>query len=156
MEETSKKIGFFKRIKISIFNLECYKTFTQEKFSKALKYLFILTVIVTLVLSIVSTFHISKQVNKLITYIKQDFSDFELADGKLTVNDKVNAFDEEYQAKLIADTSDNLSDEQIKEYEEDTLDSVYSIILLKDKCIYSIDGLKYESSYKNIATTIRN
>ena len=49
-----EKIGFFKRIKLSVFNLENYKTFANEKFSKAIKYIFILITIAVVILSIVS------------------------------------------------------------------------------------------------------
>lgn len=155
MEEEIEKINFFKRIKISIFNLEKYKIFTKEKFSTAFKYILLLILIITIVLSITSTIQVSGEVSKLVSYIKNDFPEFTYKDGNLQVDGFVNAFDEEYQAKLIVDTSDKVSDEKIKEYKKDREDSIYSVILLKDKLIFKLSGdYEYEYHYSDIASSL--
>ena len=74
MEE--KKIGFFKRLKMAIFNLENYKIFAEEKFSKALKYAFILIAIITIVLSISTTVFFRQKFDKIVSYLENDFQDF--------------------------------------------------------------------------------
>lgn len=155
MEEEVKKIGFFKRIKISIFNLEQYKIFTKESFSKAFKYLLLLVVIVSIILGAVSAFGVSKEIGKLISYIKTDLPDFTYNDGKLQMKEFVKAFDEEYQSRLIIDTSEEVAEEKIKEYRKENEDSIYSAIFLKDKVLFKISGqYEYEYHYTDLASTI--
>lgn len=158
MEENKiKKIGFFKRIKISIFNLENYKIFIEEKFSKALKYLLLLIVIATAILSVASTIKVSEEFSKFANYIKTDFPDFEFKDGKLEVSKKVESYDKEYDARLIVDTSGNVNADTLEEYKEKSKESVYSVILLRDKMIYTangLDGKEYETSYTNISNML--
>lgn len=155
MEET-KKIGFFKRIKFSIFNLENYKIFAEEKFSKALKYFLLLVVIATLILSIASTVQLVNEVSKLINYIESDFPEFSLTDGTLEVEGNVNAYDSEYDARLIVDTSEEVSDEALASYKDEASQSLYSVIFLKDKAIYRVNEMDedYEITYNNIASTL--
>lgn len=54
MEEV--KIGFFKRMKRSIFNFDEYLNFVNEKFSKSVKYILGLLVIVSLITTIAITY----------------------------------------------------------------------------------------------------
>ena len=154
----TEKIGFFKRVKMAIFNLEKYDIFANERFSKALKYLFLLVALVTIVLALSSTVELSKEAGKFINFFKsEEFPDFELKEGKLDAKSKLNAYDEEYNSRLIVDTTDNLSDKKIEEYEKQTEGTNYSIILLKDKIIYRFDVSQkdvFESTYNNFSTTV--
>lgn len=156
--ETEEKIGFFKRIKMAIFNLERYSIFANEKFSKALKYLFFLVIIVTLILAVASTIELSKEAGKLIDYVKgEEFPDFELKDGKLDANRILHSYDEEYNSRLIVDTSEEVSDETIKQYKKEVRDANYSVILLRDKIIYRFDATLeegYETTYNNVTSLI--
>lgn len=151
MEE--KKIGFFKRLKIAIFNLEDYKIFVNERFSKALKYIFTLIAIVTLILSISTTISFRQEFDKLVSYVRNDFPDFTYEDETLSVGEVVNAYDEEYDAKLIVDTGD-LTDEQIESYKQEAEESYNSLILLKDKVIYMLRGDQYEATYSDFFNTV--
>lgn len=156
MEE--EKIGFFKRIKIAIFNIEKYSIFTKEKFSKALKYLFLVITIVTVVLAISSTIELSNKASKFINYLKSDeFTNFSLKDGNLDSDRSLNAYDEEYNSRLIIDTTENISDEKIEEYKKETRDANVSVILLKDKVIYKFDNNTndgFETNYNNITSML--
>lgn len=152
--EQEVKIGFFKRIKKAIFNLEDYKIFVQEKFSKAVKYIFALIGIVTLILAALNTYTIRAELDKLVSYVKNDFPDFSYADDELSVDEIVEAYDEEYESMLIVDTSDEVSDEQLEEYRSKASEAYYSFILLKDKVYYSVEGEEYETSYGTIGSYI--
>ena len=66
----TEKIGFFKRVKMAIFNLEKYNVFANENFSKSLKYLLLLTTIVTVILAISTTINLSRETGKLINFVK--------------------------------------------------------------------------------------
>ena len=143
-----EKIGFFKRVKMAIFNLEKYNIFVNERFSKALKYLLLLTVIITVILSISTTINFVKS---------KEFPDFELADGKLDAKSKLNAYDEEYNSRLIIDTSEDIPNEKIEEYKKQAKGTSFSAILLKDKIIYSFDESQekgLESTYNNVTSTV--
>lgn len=152
----TEKIGFFKRVKLAIFNLEKYSIFANEKFSKALKYLLLLILIVTIVLSIASTIQLSNEAGKLINYVKSDeLPDFEIKDGKLEAGGIVNAYDEEYNSRLIIDTTEDISDEVIDGYKKEVRDANYSAILLKDKLFYKFDvnqSEALEASYSEVTT----
>jgi len=111
--EEENKISFFKRVKMAIFNLEDYKIFASEKFSKALKYIFSLIAIVTLILGISTTISFRQKFDKLVSYIENEFPDFSYENQSLSVQDNVSAYDEEFESKLIVDTGD-VTDEQIE------------------------------------------
>jgi len=154
----TEKIGFLKKVKIAIFNLEKYKVFVQEKFSQALKYLSLLIFIATICLSVSSTIQVGKGINKLTNYIKNDFPDFSLEDGKLNVEEIVNSYDKEYEAKLIVDTEQDISEEKIKEYKKEAEASVYSVVLLNDKIIYRLGDefpQEYEASYNELTEILK-
>ncbi len=148
MEE--KKIGFFKRLKMAIFNLENYKIFAEEKFSKALKYAFILIAIITIVLSISTTVFFRQKFDKIVSYLENDFPDFSYENETLSVEEKVMAYDAESDARLIVDVGD-VTDEQLDEYKSQADESYYSLILLKDKAIYSLAGDNYEITYSDFS-----
>ena len=148
MEE--KKIGFFKRLKMAIFNLENYKIFAEEKFSKALKYAFILIAIITIVLSISTTVFFRQKFDKIVSYLENDFPDFSYENETLLVEEKVMAYDAESDARLIVDVGD-VTDEQLDEYKSQADESYYSLILLKDKAIYSLAGDNYEITYSDFS-----
>ncbi len=152
----TEKIGFFKRVKMAIFNLEKYGTFANEKFSKALKYLILLIVIVTVCLAVTSVIKLDKQVGKLTSFIKsEEFPDFKLKDGKLDAKSKLNSYDREYDGKLIIDTTEDLPDETLKEYKKEGKEVSYTVIFLKDKIVYRFDINSdnwYETTYNNATT----
>lgn len=149
-----KKIGFFTRIKKAIFNVEDYKIFAEEKFSQALKYIFGLIGIVTLILAISITVSYRQEIDKLISYIQNDFPDFSYENNVLTVDEVIEAYDADYEAMLIVNTSSDLTDDQLEEYKEKSKEAFYSFILLADKVYYTIDGYEYELSYESLSESI--
>lgn len=151
--EEENKIGFFKRVKMAIFNLENYKIFANERFSKAVKYIFSLIAIVTVILGITTTISFKQRFDKIVSYIENDFPDFVYEEEALTVEETVTAYDEEYEAKLIVDTGD-VTDEQLEEYKEEADVGYYSLILLKNKAIYTMGGYEYEMTYSDFFNSL--
>ena len=111
-----KKIGFFKRLKLAIFNLEDYGIFLGEKFSKAFKFLLVLVLIFALAGSFAENYTLSNTVNK---YISDEMPDFTYNDGVLNASEHVNAYDHDYHFRLLVNTDDNVTEETIKSYEKD-------------------------------------
>lgn len=151
--ENVQKIGFFKRIKMSIFDLEKYSVFLNEKVFVAFKYLLKLLLILVAVFSISTTVQLTKQIDTLLNYVKQEFPEFEYKEGTLSVNEIVNAYDKEYDAKLIVDTGE-VSTEKLEEYNMKAEENTTSAVMLKDKAVVRANGVMAEISYKDFFETM--
>ena len=153
----TEKIGFFKRFKMAIFNLEKYSVFANERFSKALKYLAILVLLVTIVLAVASTIELSNEAGKAIDFFKsEEFPNFELKDGKLEADRIITSYDEEYNSSLIIDTTKEITDEKIDEYKKKVEGNQYSVILLNDKIIYNFGSTADTELNEGLETTYNN
>lgn len=135
--EEKKKMNFFKRLKVAIFNLEEYGTFIEEKFSVAIKYMFCIILFTSLIMSLILTVEYTQVIKKGLNYIENEFPDFNFESNKLNVNQYVDAYDEQYDFKLIADTTENLTQEKIEEYKKKLDEHHNSLLVLNDKIIYS-------------------
>lgn len=146
MENENRKIGFFSRVKIAVAKLENYSMFLEEKISVAVKYFFLIVLILSLVMGAVETYSVMKMVHKGYQYLCNEMPDFWYEDGRITWQEEVTAYDEEFDFYMITDSSDNLSDEKMKEY-RNTIKSI-GIVLLKDKVIYKTgtDEVAYKYS----------
>lgn len=142
--ENEKKIDFFSRIKIAVAKLENYSMFLEEKTSIAIKYFFLIVLFLSVIMGIVETYSIMQMVGKGYQYMQDEMPDFSYENEILQFSENVNAYDEEFDFYMIADTSEDLSEEKMKEY-RDEIKSV-GVILLKDKAIYK-SGLQ-EVEYK--------
>lgn len=142
------KIGFFTRLKIAIFKLEDYGTFLGENFSVALKYFFTLILLVSIIISMATTYQVSKMTNKLSNYIQEELPDFTYEDGKLNFLEKVNAYDNDFEMAFIVDTSDEIDEKTLSDYKNKVIE--YGIILLADKAIFISEDLSMEEEYKTL------
>ncbi len=147
MENENKKIGFFARIKIAVTKLEDYGLFLGEKTSTAIQYFFLIVLFLSLVMGIVQTYSVMQMVNKGYHYIQKEMPDFSYQNESLQFSENVSAYDEEFDFYMIADTSNDLSQEQMKEY-RNKIKSV-GIILLKDKAIYKSGLQEVEYRYSD-------
>ena len=139
----NKKVGFFARIKKSIFKFDEYEKFMEESLGKAFKYFFKLILMLSLFVTIALTYNTIKNVNKTVSQFKNEFPEFEIVDGTLNVASE-NAFElyvEEYNLQFIMDdTKEN--------YEENDYEN--SISLLKNSMVMEMDGYKQEIGYNDI------
>ena len=78
--EKQKKIGFFKKIYMSVFKLEDYSQILEEKKSNAFKYFCLLCVIVTLIFSVFSTIDFGHKFDKAYSFFKT-IPEFEYNNG---------------------------------------------------------------------------
>lgn len=146
--EGDTKIGFFTRLKIAIFKLEDYGTFLGERVSVALKYFFTLILLVSIIISIATTYQISKMTNKLSKYIRDELPDFTYEDGKLDFSEKVNAYDNDFEMAFIVDTVNEIDEKTLSDYKNNVIE--YGIILLADKAIFISEDLSIEEEYKTL------
>ena len=87
MEESKelKNISFFKKVWYSITKFEKYPDMAIEGFSSAIKYLFILTAIITVFFSFSSLIEMHKLVENLAKYIEDNIPEFTYQDGKVNM-----------------------------------------------------------------------
>ena len=147
--ENEKKIGFFSRIKIAVAKLEDYSMFLEEKTSVAIKYFFLIVLLLSLIMGIVETYSIMQMVSKGYQYMQHEMPDFSYENETLQFSENVNAYDDEFDFYMIADTSDNLTEEKMKEY-RNQIKSV-GVIFLKDKAIYKSGTEEIEYKYSDFA-----
>lgn len=140
----NKKVGFFSRVKIAVAKLENYSLFLEEKMSVAVKYFFLIVLILSLVIAALQTYNIMQMVNKGYEYMKNELPDFSYENGKLTFPERIYAYDEEYDIYMIADTGGEMTEDTLTQYRKD-IKSI-GVIFLKDQLIYK-NGMT-EKQYK--------
>ena len=136
--EEEVKISFWKKLKISIFGLEDYKKLVVQKTSKTISYIVILMLIFTFFLTLVVTYSFGGTINKVKQYIEQNIETLDFNNGKISITQKENNIintDKLFDGKVIIDTAENLTNEQINKYEEEIKNYYNGVIVLKDKVI---------------------
>ncbi len=138
----NKKIGFFSRIKIAVASLENYSLFVEEKPLIAVKYFFLIVLVLALVISGIQTFDAIQKIQKGYQYVKNEMGDFSYENGTLNFSEKVYAYDSEYDFYLIADTTDEITDEMLQEYKTQVKSS--GLIFLQNKVFYKSGNSEVE------------
>lgn len=151
-EKTIKKDkkGFFSRLKTAVFKLEDYGSFLGETPTTAFKYFFLLILFVSVIVVGISTYDFAKMTNKIYSYLENELPDFSFADGNLNFPSYVEAYDHDYDFKLIINTNE-ITEENLEEYKNKLYDAEQSVILLKDKLIYIAEHGESEFSYSELA-----
>ena len=83
-ENKTKNIIFFKKLWYSITKFEKYPEMAAEGIRSAIKYLIIISFIVSIFISIGSTIEMHKVIGELANYINNNIPDFTYADGKIS------------------------------------------------------------------------
>ena len=148
--KTSEKLSFFKKVKISIFNLEKYGQLITEKLNESIKYITILAIICSIFVSILDTFNIVKMVDKGMNYVINEMPNFEVKDGQINFENQLYAYDEEYGIKVVSINKNNLTDIELENYGDDEK----VLILLNDKIVFNVYGIYNEYSYNYIKQSL--
>lgn len=132
----TEKIGFFKRLKKAIFELEDYGFFLGEKLTVAFKYFFVLMFLISVIFSLTVAYKSSNVINRGYNYLANEMPDFEYKDGTLNFKETVKAYDHDYNFSFIADTTENIQKEKIKEYKDEIYKGGdYGVLLLNNELI---------------------
>lgn len=129
----TQKIGFWKRLKMSIFNVENYDIFAVEKFSKALGYFIKLMIIFSLIVAIGLTYKFAQIYTKTIDILKNEIPDFQYAQGNLTVYSEDAVTIENNNgilSKIIIDDTEDVQKQ--KEYQEEIKKYETAMLFLKN------------------------
>lgn len=139
----NKKIGFFARIKKSIFKFDEYEKFLEEPLGKAFKYFFKLMLVFSLLVTVALTYKLGIAVNKVIYAFESEFPNFTIKDGVLDIEekDKIEYYLEDYNLKFVMD-------ETVENYTENDYEN--SVIMLKNSMFIKADGYTQEIGYNNI------
>ena len=132
-----KKRNFFQKIWTSIRDFEKYEEFAADKVSSAIKYLALLTLIFTLIISAIYTYKFYTIVDGVKEYISKNIEEVKFEDGKLAVETKetIAVIDEEnFIPIIIVDTAE---DADIEAYKEKIKAYDNGIIMLSDRAIIS-------------------
>ena len=149
MEEA--KISFIKRLKIAIFKLEDYGLFLVEKLTKSFKYMILLILLSSVIMTAFLSFYRYKMISKAFSYVENELPDFTFKGGKLSFKDYVEGYDEKYSFRIIINTSDNPTTEELRSYKNKIYGDNYGIIFLNDKLIYYTGLTENEVSFKELS-----
>ena len=146
--EKTKKQGFFKSVKNSIFNFDSYQEFALEDTKKGIGYFLKLLVLFSIIVSIIfSVLQVTNTIPKVKSFIANDLPNFSYSNGILNVesDDAVTIDKIADNVLVIADTKD-LDESKIKEY-KDKIDLYdVGILILKDKIYiknsYNSEGIQ--------------
>lgn len=146
-ENNEIKKSFFKKVWYSIDKIEKYSELSAEGFGRAIKYLIILVLILSVISSIVTIYKTSLEVKNIAQYIDEKSPELTYNEGILQVESQdVIVDDSSNFGKVIIDTKTD-SEEQINQYIEQVSDEENAIIILKDKLILKETGLQGTANY---------
>lgn len=139
----NKKMGFFTRLKKSIFKFEEYEKFIEEPLKRAFGYFFKLMIIFSLLITIALTYTVNTNVQNFKIALETEFPNFKIENNILNIEEK-DSFEyyfEDYKMQLIIDeTKDNYTD---NDYDN-------CLMLLKNSIIVKYSGYAQEFGYNNI------
>lgn len=99
--EKTKKIGFFKRFKMAIFELENYIEFINEKVSKSLMFSLKLAVILSLIMAISNAIYVYAKYNSPDNYLSEVIPEFTYENSELKIDENETKSDEKKQIAQI-------------------------------------------------------
>ena len=142
-----KGMGFFKKVKYSIVNIEKYPEMATEGIGKALSYMAKLIVILAIILSVWTLYQTYQMINEGTNYLENQFPDFSYSDGTLTIDteDSMIIENEEF-GKIIVDTNTD-SEEIINQYLNQINEYGMGALILKNRVVLTNITMIGEVSY---------
>lgn len=140
-KEKVVKIGFFKKVWYSITKFEQYPTMAMEGLKRAIKYLVMLTAIVTIFITLGSLIQMKMMVEDLAEYVQNNIPEFSYTNGNLTMEIDETMIIEDIQYIDIDRIAINTlaeTDEQKQQMEKDNLVVGTTVFFFKDEIILEI------------------
>ena len=142
-----KGMGFFKKVKYSIFNIEKYPEMATEGIGKTLSYIAKLVVVLAVVLSVWTLYQTYQMINEGTNYLENEFPDFLYKDGTLTVDSEEPITIENRQfGKIIVDTNAE-TEETINQYLNQINEYGTGALILKNRVVLKNITMIGEVSY---------
>ena len=143
----TKENSFIKKIISSIKDFEKYPEMAVKPFSMVISYLIKLMLIFTFVVTIISVYNVSININNGIEYFKNEIPNIEFVNNS---EEKIVVTPNTILDLIIIDTNE-LSEEQIQSYKEEANKYDTSAIMLKDKVIINTGSGTIQYEYEKIA-----
>lgn len=99
--EKTKKVGFLKRLKMALFELENYIQFISEKTGKALLFSLKLAIIMSLIVAVTNLVFIYAKYNSIDNYLNTIIPEFVYENSELKINDEDLKSDEKKESAII-------------------------------------------------------
>lgn len=148
----TKEDSFIKKIISSIKDFEKYPEMAIKPFSKVLSYLIKLMLIFTFVVTVISVYKVSININNGLQYFKNEIPNIEFVNNKLRVDSKEKiVINPNTILDLIIIDTNELTEEQIQSYKEEANRYSASAIILKDKVIINTGAGIIQYEYEKIA-----
>ena len=142
-----KGMGFFKKVKYSIFNIEKYPEMATEGIGNTLSYIAKLVMILAIVLSVWTLYQTYQMINEGTSYLENEFPDFSYSDGTLTVDsEEAIIIENEQFGKIIVDTNTD-SEETINQYLNQINEYGAGALILKNRAVLKNITMIGEVSY---------
>ncbi len=142
-----KGMGFFKKVKYSIFNIEKYPEMATEGIGNTLSYIAKLVMILAVVLSVWTLYQTYQMINEGTSYLENEFPDFSYSDGTLTVDsEEAIIIENEQFGKIIVDTNTD-SEETINQYLNQINEYGVGALILKNRVVLKNITMIGEVSY---------
>lgn len=142
-----KGMGFFKKVKYSIVNIEKYPEMAVEGTGKAISYIAKLVVVLAIVLSVWTLYQTYQMINEGTNYLENEFPNFSYKDGMLTVDsEEAIIIENEQFGKIIIDTNTD-SEETINQYLNQINEYGVGALILKNRVVLKNITMIGEVSY---------
>lgn len=99
--EKTKKIGFFKRFKMAIFELENYIDFLNEKLSKSLIFSLKLVILLSFIMAISNAIYVYAKYNSPDNYLSEVIPEFTYENSELKIDENEIKSDEKKQIAQV-------------------------------------------------------
>ena len=142
-----KGMGFFKKVKYSIFNIEKYPEMATEGIGNTLSYIAKLVMILAVVLSLWTLYQTYQMINEGTSYLENEFPDFSYSDGTLIVDsEEAIIIENEQFGKIVVDTNTD-SEETINQYLNQINEYGAGALILKNRVVLKNITMIGEVSY---------
>lgn len=144
----NNKLGFFKSFWCAITNFEKYKEFVFFKSTEVFKYIIILLILFSLLITVALTIPVIQTVNAGIDYFEKEFPNLNYSEGKLVVDSEEPIYleDEKIDTIVIVDTNASLEDES--KYLEEQKEHTTSIFIFSDKLVIKTAAINSYVTYE--------
>ena len=153
MEE--KKIPFFKKIILSIKDLDKYNLLIGEKFGRSIFYLLVLMLIYSLILSVAITYKANTYIDEACDYAKNNIPNFSITAEGLDIESEEPVIldnSQNFKYKLILDDSNT----EVEKYQNEIEDYDGIVVLaLQNKLHLISDGVQTDIEYKDITDNLK-
>ena len=152
----TKENSFIKELISSIRDFEKYPEMAAKPFSTIFKYIVKLLLIFTIIVTAISVYDLSKDINEGIEYFKNEIPNLSFKDNKLKLETSdIIRIENSGLFSLIIINTNEINVEQKENYIDTVKNNYSSIVLLSEEVLINTDNGVFECSYEEVAKTYK-